>query len=400
MSTQIVTCPQCGKKFPLTEALSQELEAKLRTGFEREAEQRKAEFQQALDRKEREMREALAKERQQAEAQASQRAKEVVETEMKDLRLRIAEKSQQLDQARQLEMDLRKRQRDLEDRERNLRLEVERTLDAERKAIWEQAQQKVGDEHRLRELEKDKQLADMRKQIEDLKHKAELTSQQAQGEVLEIELETILTQQFRQDMIDPVAKGVRGADVVQTVRDERGRECGKIVWESKRTKAWSDGWISKLKDDQRTARAEIAVIVSTALPKEINRFGLYDGVWVTDFASAVGLAAALRVQLSQLSYARSAVSGKNEKMEVLYAYLSGPEFARRVEAIVEAFRSMKEDLEAEKRAMEKIWTKRETQITRVLKNTSGMYGELQGMIGAELPQVKSLELPGGTEDLF
>jgi hypothetical protein len=297
-----------------------------------------------------------------------------------------------------MEMEMRKRQRDLEEKERNLRLEVERTLDAERKSIWEQAQQKLSEEHHLRELEKDRQLSDMRKQIEDLKRKAEMTSQQSQGEVQEVELEAILMQQFRHDTIEPVAKGVRGADVIQIVHDERARECGRIIWESKRTKAWSDGWIQKLKDDQRSARAEIAVIVSAVLPKEAGRFGLYDGVWVTEFASAVGLAAALRVHLIQLSYARNAAAGKNEKMELMYQYLSGPEFSSRVEGIVEAFKSMKEDLESEKRAMEKIWAKRDAQIVRVLKNTSGMYGELQGMIGAALPEVSSLELPSGSEE--
>jgi hypothetical protein len=170
--------------------------------------------------------------------------------------------------------------------------------------------------------------------------------------------------------------------------------CGCIIWESKRTKAWSDGWVQKLKDDQRNAKAEIAVLVSSVLPKEINRFGLYQGLWVADFASAVGLSTALRVNLIDIARASNALQGENEKMKLIYKYLSGTAFKQRVEAIVESFVAMKNDLDTEKRSMEKIWAKREGQIERVINNTAGMYGDLQGIIGSALPEVKILELPG------
>lgn len=170
-----------------------------------------------------------------------------------------------------------------------------------------------------------------------------------------------------------------------------------ILWESKRTKAWSEGWIQKLKDDQRLVKAEIAVLVTNVLPREINRFGQFDGIWVTDFQSAVGVATALRENLIQLTFVRNSIAGRNEKKDLMYDYLSGPQFRHRIEAIVESFVAMKEDLETEKRAIEKVWAKREGQINRVLKSTAGMYGDLQGIIGSALPDVKVLELPSQTE---
>jgi len=397
MPDQYITCPQCGHKIQLTEAFTHEIEEKLRSQFENEIKKKDKEREKALEAQDKEFQEKLALERAKLEKQAKKRAEESLATEFKDLKEQVEEKSKQLEASRKQELELRKKQRELEEKEQNLKLEVERTLDAERKKIREDAEKKVAEEHHMRELEKDKQLNDLRKQIEEWKRKAELSSQQAQGEVLEIELETVLAQQFKMDSIEPVAKGVRGADIIQRVHDENGRPCGSIIWESKRTKNWGGDWVQKLKDDQRNAKAEIAVIVSSALPKEVNGFGKYEGVWVTDFPSAIGLATALRINLVEVAHASNALQGKNEKMELIYKYLCGTAFKQRVEAIVESFVTMKTDLDAEKRSMEKIWSKREAQIERVIKNTAGMYGDLQGIIGSALPEVKILELPGGSD---
>lgn len=394
MPDQTITCPKCGTKIPLTEAFTHEIEEKLRSRYEIELKKKSEEVNTALKAKEKEFQEALARERSRLETQAKQRAQESVSLEMKDIREKLQEKTNQLEASKEQELQLRKRQREIEERERCLKLEVERTLDTERNKIREDAETKVTEEHHLKELEKEKQLADMRKQIEELKRKAEMASQQAQGEVQEVELEAILSQQFRSDTIEPVPKGTRGADVVQHVHDDKGRSCGKIIWESKRTKAWSDGWIQKLKDDQRIVKAEIAALVTSTLPKEVNRFGFLEGIWVTDFQSAVGLATSLRENLIQLAHLRNSMAGRNEKKDLIYDYLSGPQFRQRIEAIVESFVGMKQDLDAEKRAMEKVWSKREAQVNRVLKSTAGMYGDLQGIIGSALPDVKVLELPG------
>lgn len=252
---------------------------------------------------------------------------------------------------------------------------------------------KAAEEHRLKDREYEKKLADMGKQVTDLQRKLDEGPQQTVGEVQELELEDILHANFQFDSLEPVPKGVRGGDILQGVRNELGRECGTILWESKRTKNWSDGWIQKLKDDQRAAKADLAVIFSAVLPKNLNNFGFVEGVWVTDFSSIVGLATTLRTNLIQLAQARSALIGKSDKMELLYNYLSGPEFKRRVEAIAESFIAMKQDLDAERRATEKAWAKREKQIYRIVQNTAGMYGDLQGITGATLPELKILELP-------
>lgn len=393
MPEQYITCPKCGTKIPLTEAFTRDIEDKLRGHYESEMKLKTDQLDKTLRAKEKEFQESLAGERARIEDQAFKRAHDAVSIELKDKELQLSDQRKKLVVAEQQELELRKRQRELEERERNLRLEVDRTLDAERNKIREETERKVTDDHRLKELEKDKQLNDLRVQLDEMKRKMELTSQQMQGEVQEVELESILNQQFRSDSIEPVPKGVRGADVVQIVQDAKGQKCGTIIWESKRTKAWSDGWIQKLKDDQRLVKAEIAVLVTTVLPKEINRFGYVEGIWVTDFLSAVGLASALRENLIQLTYLRNSMAGMEEKRDQIYAYLTGLQFRQRIEAIVEAFNAMKDDLEAEKRSIEKAWAKREMQINRMIKNTAGMYGDLQGIIGTALPSVKVLELP-------
>ncbi|MBI5216369.1 MAG: DUF2130 domain-containing protein [Ignavibacteriae bacterium] len=392
MNNQTITCPKCGQKIEISEAFTHEVEEKLRSQFQLDLKKKEEEHLQLLDAKQKEFRDAFNREVSKIKTQAEQKAQDSLATELKDLKEQLQEKTKQLGNAQQQELELRKRQRELEERERTLKLEVQRTLDEERNKIREEATKRAADEQHLKMAEKDKQLSDMHKQIEEMKRKIELTSQQAQGEVQELELEHVLQAAFRFDKIEPVAKGVRGADVLQEIRDEKGQSCGKIIWESKRTKAWSDGWIQKLKDDQRASKVEIAVIVTSTLPKEIERFGLVQGIWVTDFASAIGLATALRFNLIQLAYSRNSLANKNDKMDLIYNYLSGPEFKQRVETIIESFTTMQEDLNTEKRAMEKLWSKRQAQIDRVLKSTVGMYGDLQGIIGTALPEIPLLEL--------
>lgn len=382
MPEQVIICPNCQKKIPLTEAISHQIREKLHKEFEGE-----------YKKKEQEIKEKLEKE-------VKQKAEEAVAIELKDLHDQIGEKDEKLKKAQDAELELRKQKRELEESKRTFELEMTRKLDEEREKIRDMTLEEVMEEHRLKDLEKDKQIADMLKQIDELKRKAEQGSQQTQGEVLELELEDILRYKFPLDNIEPVSKGIRGADVLQKVNDQQGVCCGTIIWESKNAKSWKDTWIVKLKDDQRAMKAEIAVLMTTALPKDVNNFAYINGAWVTNYASIVGLATALRINLIQIATTKLATEGKNSKMEVLYNYLSGSEFRQRVEAIVEAFASMKKDLDQEKRAMMRIWAKRDKQIERVINNTAAMYGDMQGIIGASLPQLKSLELkalPSGTD---
>jgi len=397
MADQYITCPHCGKRIQLTEAFTHDIEEKLQKEFDADTKRKDKEFEKAFEAQQKEYEEKLSREKAKLEKQARKEAEESMSTELSDLKSELEKKSKRLKEAEKKELDFLKRQRELDERERTLKLETERTIAKERRRIWDEASSKVLEEHQVKDREKDQQLVEMRKQIDELKRKAEQGSQQAQGEALELELEELLRSTFRQDDVEPVSKGIKGGDVIQRVNSSTGGNCGSILWEAKRTKAWSDGWVDKVKDDQRQAKADVAVIVSSVLPKGLNRFGNLDGVWVTDFQSVVGLATALRANLVQLYQARTAVVGKSEKMDLIYKYLSGSEFRQRVEGIVESFVTMKEDLDAEKRAMERVWSKREKQIQRVIQNTAGMYGDLQGIIGASLPEIKLLQLPSGKE---
>ena len=395
MADQFVTCPRCGEKIPLSQALTQEIEAGVRRELQTEMDHKSSEFKAELEVKEQEFQERLKQERVTIESKVRQEAHESVSVEMADLKVQVEEKAKELEKARKQELDLRRRQRELEDKARDLELEVARRIDAQRKAIQVEAAQKAAEEYVLKLKEKDLQLQSMRGQIEELKRKAEQGSQQVQGEVLELELEEVLRFKFPLDAIEPVKTGARGADVIQRVCGRDGQRCGSILWESKRTKAWSQGWLAKLREDQRRGKAEVAVIVSEVLPSTVCDFGCVDGIWVTKLSLVEGLATALRTNLIQVAEARMALVGKDDKLELLYAYLSGSEFRRRVEAIVQSFVAMKQDLDTEKLAMERTWAKREKQLQMVLSSTAGMYGDLQGLIGASLPSIKVLELPAG-----
>jgi hypothetical protein len=375
MNEQTIKCPQCGKSIELNQALSSQIGSAIEEKLRQEFNQK---YKEEIDRR---------------EAKIKKEKEDEMSVTLNDLREELRSKDEKLKETQQFEIELRKKQRDLEEREHAYKLEMERRLDNERNLIRNEVVNKISDEHRLKDAEKDKQINDLRRQIEDLSRKAEQGSQQSQGEVMEVELENLLRQTFPLDNIQPVPKGVKGADVIQNVYSKSGQLCGTILWESKRTKNWSDGWIQKLKDDQREVKANIAVIVSAVLPKDMRYIGNSEGVWITEFSTAMGLASVLRTNIIEVARTMNAMAGKNEKMESLYNYLSGREFSQRIEAIIESFSAMNEDLEAEKRAMVKIWEKRKKQIDRVIQNTSGMRGELEGIMGNALPPVQILELP-------
>jgi len=240
-------------------------------------------------------------------------------------------------------------------------------------------------------MEKEQTILAMQKQIEDLKRKAEQGSQQLQGEVQEIELESLLKATFPQDMIERVPKGEHGGDLLHRVIGPQSQECGTILWESKRTKSWSDGWPAKLREDQRAAKAEIAVIATQVLPKGVETFYLIEGVWVTHMRAVLPVALALRQMLVEIGCARQASEGQQTKTALVYQYLIGPRFRQRIQAIFEAFSSMDEDLAKEKRAILKQWAKREEQIGRAMQATVGMYGDLQGIAGKTLQEIEGFE---------
>ena len=368
MTEQSIACPSCGKKIPLTRALRADIEASMKEEYERQ----------------------LASEVERVRKDALRVAEKKASVEVAALRDELQAQSKDLEQARRVELEIRKRERELERKQQDLEIAVARKVDDERARIVCDAQARVAEQHRLKDAEKERQLSDMRRQIDDLRRKAEQGSQQLQGEAGEEELETILRANFPWDEITPVSQGVRGADILQQILDVRGGRAGGILWECKNAKNWSEGWVAKLKGDQRALRADIAVLVTTSLPRGCSRFTMIDGVLVTDFACAVPLAGVLRASLLQLAQARAAAVHKDQKMELLYRYLSGTEFRQRLEAIVEAFARMREDLEQERRAAERQWARRAKQIESVTFNVAGMYGDLQGLVPA-LPSIAALE---------
>jgi len=415
MPIGIIKCPECGAEFELSQAVSHDIkmevakkyqkqikdleeknlkEAKAKEeGFQRQLKEEEAKF----ERKEKEMSAQIELVHKKAEENAKKKAEEEIKLELEDLKSQIKEKDEKIIEGQKQELELRKKQRKLEDKEKSLEIEVARKISEEKIKIEEKVLKNYEEQHRLKDAEKDKQLEDMRKQINELKRKAEQGSQKIQGEVLELEIEDVLKEEFPFDEIEPVSSGIRGADVIQTVKTQSGKICGKILWETKRTKTWSDKWLQKMKDDQRDAKADIAVIVSEVLPKGLTHFRQIDGVWVASISSSNSLALALRVVLTQVAREKRLQEGKTEKKELVFNYLTGTEFRNRVEAIVESFVGMKEDLDREKRALNKIWDKREKQIERVIANIGGMQGDIEGLAGMSLPKIERLELPEAEE---
>jgi len=402
----MITCPNCGHAFEVSNALTGRIREDLRGELLQEVARREAELKKRAESlKEQEARvsksreaideeiEARLKERlSEAEKKAARKLEGKYADQLKELQGALEDKDASIKAFREQELELRNRQRKLEEEKESLALDVARKLDAEREKIRDDASRKVSEEHRLKDLEKDRVINDLRVSLEDMKRKAEQGSMETQGEVLEQDFEAQLRGFFVHDDIQPVPKGIRGADLIQAVRTPIGAECGVLLWETKNTKAWSNNWIPKLKDDMIAIRASIAILVSVVLPEGVSRFGQVDGVWVSDPLCAIPLAAALREQLVAISRERAASAGKSEKMEALYQYLAGNEFKQKIQGIVEAFGSLQDQLNKERRAMERIWKQREKEIERVIKNTAGLYGDMQGIIGGQIPAIPALEL--------
>ncbi len=414
MDEQTIVCPNCGTGIPLTEALSRQIKESLQKEVSEETKRKEDEFmkrEEALERdrtslaekarlQEQDFEKRIQAERSSLLAEAKKTAEaeatEKLSTELKDMEARNEESNKKLEVYRESELELRKKMREVEEEKKNQEVTMQRRLDEEKEKVARQAKEEADTEHQRKMSEKDTQLDQMKKTIEELRRKSEQGSMQVQGDAQEQELRNMLRASFPSDTIEDVPTGIKGADLVQTVHSKFGQKMGVILWESKSTKAWSDGWVKKLKEDQGAAQADVCILVTRILPETIKDFGLKDGVWVCDNRYAEPLAAILRLHLQEISGVRQSGIGKNEKMEMLYAYLSGTQFRNRIENIVTAFADMKSELDTEKRVMQKIWGKRDKQIEKVMENTAGMYGDLQGIIGSTaLPEVRALELPDG-----
>ena len=417
MTEPTITCPNCKTEIKLTESLAAPLIESTRRQFEQRLAQKDSEIiqrEQTMREKEKQLvedkrkledqvadqvAEQLKAERARVIAEESRKAKlasadelENKARELTELQEVLKSRNEKLAEAQKAQAELIKKQRELDDARRELELTVEKRVQDGLTEVRTFAKKEAEDEQKLKVMEKEQTIAAMQKQIEDLKRRAEQGSQQLQGEVQELELENLLRMKFPFDAIEPVPKGEYGGDVLHRVVGTGGQSGGTILWEFKRTKNWSDAWLVKLRGDQRTAKAEIAVIVSQVLPKGVETFEMVEGVWVTHPRAALPVAMILRQSLLELALARQATEGQQTKTEMVYQYLTGPRFRQRVEAIVEAFSTMQEDLDKERKAIMKQWAKREEQIERVMGATVGMYGDLQGIAGKSLQEIEGLEL--------
>jgi len=335
----------------------------------------------------------VSEEREKIREEIVQEQTQLFQTALQDKERALAEKDTKLREAQQAELAVRKERQALEDQKHELELQIERRLDEERGKIREATQKEEEQTHRLKLAEKDKVIDDMRKQVEELRRKSDQGSQQLQGEVGELELEAILKAAFPSDHFEPVPNGRPGGDVIHTVVGPNGILCGKILWENKRVKNWSNDWLAKNREDQRKIGAHIGAIVTTTMPKGVDAFDRLEGVWVAGLRSALPLAKALRQALIETAVVKVAAQGRDGKMERMYGYLTGQAFRQRVAAIVEAYMTMHGDLDAEKRSMSKQWAKRERNLELLLSGAAGMYGDLQGIVGKSLPELDGLKLP-------
>jgi hypothetical protein len=415
MAEPTVVCPQCKNEIKLTESLAAPLLESIRRDYEKRLTQKDADIakrektlherEASLQKQKESIDEQIVQKVQQEQIRiAAEEAKKAKLTlgdeldrkvkEINDLQEILKQRDAKLADAQKAQAELIRKQRELDDARRELDLTVEKRVHANLNAAREKARKEVEEELKLKVLEKEQTIASMQQQIENLKRRAEQGSQQLQGEVQELEIEGLLSARFPRDTIQPVPKGEFGGDIIHRVMGPLGQPCGTILWETKRTKNWSDGWLPKLREDQRAAKAEIAVILSQVLPKEVETFGLVDQVWIAHPKVALPVAVALRQTLIEIAGARQASEGQQTKMEMVYRYLTGPRFRQRVQAIVEAFSSMRDDLDRERKAITKQWAKREEQIDRVMQATVGMYGDLQGIAGKTLQEIEGLEFQG------
>jgi hypothetical protein len=415
MAEPTIVCPQCKTEIKLTESLAAPLLADVKRQFEQRLAQKDADMakhEQSLNERAETIEKAkanldqqiaakLQQERVRIGAEEHQKAKQLLGNDLNQkvkeigtLQEVLKQRDAKLAEAQQAQAELIGKQRELDDAKRELELTIAKRVQADLGSEREKAKKEAEDELKFKVMEKDQTITAMQRQIEELKRRAEQGSQQLQGEVQELELEALLAAKFPRDTIQPVPKGEFGGDVLQRVVGPLNQICGTILWETKRTKNWSDGWLPKLREDQRAAKAEIAIIISQALPKEVDTFGFVDGVWVADPKVTLPVALSLRQSLIEIAAARQASEGQQTKMEMVYGYLTGPRFRQRVQAIVEAYSSMKEDLDREKKVINRQWAKREEQIDRVMQATVGMYGDLQGIAGRTLQEIEGLEFQG------
>src|SRR5580692_1661739 len=404
-----IKCPNCGHSFPMEEAVAEEYKKDLRDRMQTFIREKEREFQKKTEQQDTLFAGKLDEERRRIQAATEQSLRKSITGDFEN-KLRLLEDAnkdneEKLRTSRQKELEFLKKEQDLKNKEAELELNVQRLLQEERTRLAEEIRQLESQKTAARETDYQMKLKELEKQLEDqkklavemerraeeMKRKAEQGSMQLQGEVQELALEGLLRATFPFDLVQEVSKGVRGADCIQTVRNDHGQECGKIIYESKRTATFSPDWIEKLKADMRGQGAAIAVIVTQTMPKDMERFGERDGVYVCSFAEVKALARILRNGLIQIFTATKSREYKGDKMNLLYDYLTSGEFAEQWKAIREGFHSMRQSIQRERDTMERLWKAREKQLEKVLLNAAHIRGSIEGIAGKDAIDIGLIE---------
>jgi len=400
-----VRCPNCQHEFPIGNALAQEIESEIRGKYLKRfnEDKQKMEAEKAQLAKESEQLKLQAENqekiiadklrlaRQQLEQEAIKKASGEMQLMMDSLNKELAEKSQKLKESQVKELELMQKEKQVKEREENLKLELEKQLLEKQKEIEERAKKMEAERSDLKIKELEKKLADQVDQLEIMRRKAEQGSMQLQGEVQELALEELLRSTYPFDMVEDVAKGVKGADCIHHVRNHLAQVCGKIIYESKRTKAFSNEWIQKLKADMRAQQADLAILVTETLPKEMDCFGFKEGVWICKFSDIKALSFVLRDSIIKINTAMVSQENKSDKAHLIYSYVTGTEFRQNIEAILEGWLALKDGITRERVQMEKIWKEREKQIDKTLTNTAQFYGSIKGIAGNAVGDIQLLE---------
>jgi hypothetical protein len=415
MSTNI-KCPNCASEIDVQDVLSADAEQKIKQQYEQQLQQHLSQIQSEKKKLEEEQRifedkrkrenelfqQKLQQEKQKLETEINQQLRKSIaqdyENQLRLLRQNNQENEDKLKSAREKELEFLKKEQELKNKEQELEIILQKKLIEERSHLTQQIRKEEAERTSIKEIEYqikmkelEKQLEDQRRLAEEMKRRAEQGSMQLQGEAQELLLEEMLRNHFPTDAIDEVGKGVEGADCIQTVRTSSGAECGKIIFESKRTKTFNSAWIDKLKSDKRSTQSHAAILVTQAYPKDQTCFGERDGVWICSFREVLALTTALRHTIISVSETKLAEDNKGEKMHLLYNFLTGNEFRQQIETIVEGFLCLRQSIVKERVQMEKLWKEREKQLEKVLLSTSGMYGSIKGIAGASIGNIPLLD---------
>ena len=411
-----IKCPNCGNVFDVEDVLAADIEKKYQQKYQQELNQSlykveedkkklETEQQQFEEKKKREneiFAQKLQQEKLKLETEIQEQLKKTISSDYEN-KIRMMEENnknneEKLKESRKKELEFLQKEQKLKDKEAELEIILQKKLQQERSTITEQIRNQEIEKNSLKETsyqlklkELELQLNEQKKLADEMKRRSEQGSMQRQGESQELLLEEILKENFPFDVIEEVGKGIEGADCIQIVRNGSENECGKIIYESKRTKNWSNNWIDKLKVDMRNSGADAAILVTNVFPKDMEKFGEREGIWLCNFNEVNSVAHILRSGIIKIYDKQKSQENKGGKMQMLYDYLTGNEFRGQMEAIVEGFMSMKQSIDKERIQMEKTWKEREKQLQKVLLSTSGMYGSVKGIAGASVGDIPLLD---------